>query len=75
MQGFAKGDKKPEKAVAPGQKQTASNTPPLKGGVYYENRISNVSCTQVGAVYKVVLTVTAKNLWLIVKPEKKKKML
>lgn len=49
-----------------GQKQnpasttTASTTTPGKGGTFFEVRLSNVVCNQVGATYKVGMALTAK---------------
>jgi hypothetical protein len=70
------GDSNEDSSSAPSaaaQKQNASTAiTALKGGIYYENRISNVSCTQVGAVYKVSLTITAKKFVVDAKTGKAK---
>ena len=49
-------------AVTPaGQKQNpAAAATAVKGGTFYEIRLSNVTCVSVGATYKVGMTVTAK---------------
>ncbi len=53
-----------EAAAAPAaQKQSpAANTTAavVKGGVVYDTKISNVAVTQIGAAYKVTLTITAR---------------
>lgn len=52
-----------KQAVTPaGQKQNpaAAAATAVKGGTFYEIRLSNVTCVPVGATYKVGMTVTAK---------------
>lgn len=60
--------------VAPpaAQKQAAVATPAAKGGPFYEVRLSNVSCTPVGATFKVGMTVTAKKFVVDSKTGKEK---
>ncbi|MFY9311004.1 MAG: hypothetical protein WAQ28_18315 [Bacteroidia bacterium] len=76
MQG-TKASEKPADAKSPvppaAQKQAAAvSTPALKGGPFYEVRLSNVSCTPVGATFKVGMTVTAKKFVIDSKTGKEK---
>lgn len=76
MQGLKKESIATEKtpvASTTAQKQsvaTVGNTKP--GGVYYEIRLSNVSCTPVGVTFKVGMTVTAKKFVVDAKIGKEK---
>lgn len=76
MQGLKKESIATEKtpvATTTAQKQsvaTVGNTKP--GGVYYEIRLSNVSCTPVGVTFKVGMTVTAKKFVIDTKTGKEK---
>lgn len=54
------------------QKQAAVATPAANGGPFYEVRLSNVSCTPVGATFKVGMTVSAKKFVVDSKTGKEK---
>ncbi len=59
MSGLKADGDKSEKPAAANQKQSPAAAA-VKGGTYYEVRVSNVTCIPVAATFKVGLTVTAK---------------
>lgn len=71
-QGVVATEKTPPANVTP-QKQAVAPVTNLKpGSVFYEIRLSNVSCTAVGATFKVGMTVTAKKFVVDIKTGKEK---
>lgn len=76
MQGLKKTATAAEKIPVPpatAQKQAVAAVGSTKpGGVYYEIRLSNVSCTPVGVTFKVGMTVTAKKFVVDAKIGKEK---